>query len=141
MNERLLTYREIGLEFGLSPQAARKRVQRLRLRKVPGNDGKVRVVIPDGMVFTPARTHKNGWDNVRRDGLVDELRQQIKRLQADMAAERTSRIAAEVRAATAEGEALGLRNALKVGEAGRRDAEARAEMAREVRRILESEAD
>lgn len=43
MAEEWLTYNELGERLGVSSEAARQKAMRLRLRKQPGNDGKVRV--------------------------------------------------------------------------------------------------
>lgn len=134
MPDRWMTYAEAGAEFGLSPEAVRKRVRRLHLATQLNNeDGRVRFLLPDGMTMYPAERPEDDSPDDRQDGRVDELRRQINGLEADLKEERASRIAAEVRAAVAEG-ALG-----RETEARQR-VETALEAERESRRALEAQA-
>ena len=40
-----MTYAELGERIGVSPEAARQRAMRLKLRRQIGNDGKARVAV------------------------------------------------------------------------------------------------
>lgn len=131
VSERWMTYREAGEAFGLSPEAVRKRARRLGLRMALHNDGKVRVLFPEGVVLHPAAGPGDDRETEGvtsdPDGRVDELRRQISGLEADMKREREARTAAEVRAGVAE--------AMTAREVeARKDAEARAEREAEGRR-------
>lgn len=46
MDEEHLTYRQLAERLGVKPDSARKLAQRRRWRRIPGNDGAVRVVVP-----------------------------------------------------------------------------------------------
>jgi hypothetical protein len=47
-DERWLTYSEAGELLALSPEAVRQRARRQRWRVTKGNDGKARVLVPEG---------------------------------------------------------------------------------------------
>jgi hypothetical protein len=72
-----LTYAEIGARRGVSLRAAVRMVQRQRMRRQPGNDGRVRIWVPRDML-EPARRAAQGPSqalsqrSVRSDGAGDE---------------------------------------------------------------------
>jgi len=112
---RAMTYKEAASEFGLSPEAIRKRARRLRWEIVPWNDGKTRVVVPFGAELRPpARPtgRPTGQPAGDREEVLAEVRRRaevaeagVRRLQGELADQRE-------RAARAEGEAQATRDAL-----------------------------
>ena len=57
MAEQWLTYAELGERIGITPEAARCRASRLRLRRQIGNDGKARVAVDlDEISLNPPKT-------------------------------------------------------------------------------------
>lgn len=85
------TYAELGTAWGVSPEAARKRVEGLRLPRHPGNDGKVRVTIDlDEVSARPpqSKSDKSSIPSGRRaagDRPESEiLRQHVATLQAEV---------------------------------------------------------
>jgi len=57
MAEQWLTYTELGERIGITPEAARCRASRLRLRRQIGNDGKARVAVDlDEISLNPPKT-------------------------------------------------------------------------------------
>lgn len=137
MADRWATYEEAGHQFGLSADAMRKRARRLGWRVQAGNDGKARVLVPEGTNLSPdgrsgrAPSRPDDREDDRADGLLAELRRR-----AEVAESRVEAMTAEVaqqreRAARAEGELSGLQAALQqaLERAQRTDAEATAERA------------
>lgn len=97
------TYAELGAVWGVSPEAARKRVEGLRLPRHPGNDGKVRVTIDLNEVTArppQSKSDKNSNPSARRPAgdrpEADVLRQHVTTLQAEV--ERLATLAATNRA-------------------------------------------
>src|ERR1044072_6425201 len=68
-----MTYAELGLHRGISARAAVRMTQRQRLRRQPGNDGKVRIWVPRDML-EPARRASQPASHrpVRNDSAGDE---------------------------------------------------------------------
>ena len=64
-----MTYAELGQHRGISARAAVRMTQRQRLRRQPGNDGKVRIWVPRDML-EPAR--RASQRPVRNDSAGDE---------------------------------------------------------------------
>jgi hypothetical protein len=63
-----LTYQQIAESRGISKRAAMRMVQRQALRRQPGNDGKVRILVPGDMLQSAHRaSHAHG----QRDGARD----------------------------------------------------------------------
>jgi hypothetical protein len=143
MADQWLTYEEAGALFGLSAEAMRKRARRLGWRIQTGNDNqtRTRILVPEGAEIRPAG-HPPGWPaGDRRDDrpairaedpqalslLSDALRQERERREA--AEEAKTR--AEEAAARAQGEAAGLKEAVRLAEDSARRADAAAAEARQ----------
>src|SRR4051812_46603286 len=77
MADRWATYEEAGEAFGLSADAMRKRARRLGWRVTAGNDGKARVLIPDGAGLSP--DGRSGRPAGRPDGRADDLPAELRR--------------------------------------------------------------
>jgi hypothetical protein len=140
--DQWLTYEEAGAALGISAEAARRHAVRHRWPRHRRNDGRALIKLPEpeaGPVRTrapaqpqpspPERTPERpaGQDGPGLAALSDALRQAQDAARAAAAEAEAQR----ERAARAEGEALGLREAVRVAEDGRREAEARAERADE----------
>lgn len=113
--DRALTYKELAQEFGLSPEAARKRVHRLRWRIMPWNDGKARVLVPVGAKLRPA-AHPPARPAGQPAGDREEVLAEVRR-RAETAEARVRQLEEELsgqreRAAQAEGDAKATREAL-----------------------------
>jgi len=112
---RAMTYKEAASEFGLSPEAIRKRARRLRWEIVPWNDGKTRVVVPFGAELHPPPVRPArpaGQPAGDREEVLAEVRRRaeaaegrIRQLEGELADQRE-------RAARAEGEMQATRDAL-----------------------------
>ncbi len=129
--DRVVTVAEASRILGKSPDAVRGLIRRGTLTATRGNDGRPRVLLPQGLA-TVATVAGDGRETVATanptsrdglDGLVSELRDRLAQAEAK-AAERIADLeavadqrAAELlamaaRAAGAEGEARALRDAL-----------------------------
>jgi chromosome segregation protein len=115
MTDRWLTYEEAGQLFGLSAEAIRKRARRLGWRIQIGNDNqtKTRILVPDGAELRPAGPPPGDRVKDRPDGRADDP-QALGALADALRQEREARQAAEAAAARAEGEAAGLREAVRL---------------------------
>jgi hypothetical protein len=126
-----MTYQEAGTLFGMSGDAARKRAHRLGWRVQAGNDGKARLLVPEGADLRP--DGRAGRPAGHPDGRADDLPAELRR-RAEGAEARAEALAGELvqqreRAARAEGEAMTLRHGLEnaLGRAERAEARADAE--------------
>ncbi len=54
-----MTVAELARERGISAQSAARLVRRKRWRRIPGNDGDIRVLVPDGGSDKSIRPRKN----------------------------------------------------------------------------------
>src|SRR3954464_14200623 len=99
---RWMTYRELADFLGVEEESGRRRAQRARWPRRPGNDGKTRVGVPGDV--TPDDTRKPARDNVGDDtgDVTPALVALTERQAAELARQRE-------RAARAEGELAGLR--------------------------------
>jgi chromosome segregation ATPase len=139
MADRWATYEEAGEAFGLSAEAMRKRARRLGWRVMPGNDGKARVLVPDGAGLGP--DGRGGRPAGRPDGRADDP-QALGALADALRQEREGRQTAEAAAARAEGEAAGLREAVRLAPTAVQLEQALGRAEREATRaaVLEAEA-
>jgi hypothetical protein len=84
MPTKQLTYAELADVWGVSPEAARKKVEGLRLPRQPGNDGKVRVLIDlDDVQHRPQKpksTRRPPGDHPE----IEPLRQHVATLKAEV---------------------------------------------------------
>lgn len=53
MADEVLTYVELAERLGVKPDSARKLVRRRRWKRIQGNDGIVRTVVPEGYLSGP----------------------------------------------------------------------------------------
>lgn len=94
MDTESLTYRELAARLGVKPESARKTAQRKRWKRVTGNDGLARVIVP---VEALARS-QGGPEDIPADVAADSdaaLEGQIELLKELVAAERRRADAAE----------------------------------------------
>jgi DNA repair exonuclease SbcCD ATPase subunit len=114
---RWMTYRELADFLGVEEESGRRRSQRARWPRRPGNDGKTRVGVPGDV--TPDDTRKAARDDAGDDAgdVTPTLIALTERQAAELAKQRE-------RAARAEGEAAALRDALarEVARADQTDA-------------------
>jgi DNA repair exonuclease SbcCD ATPase subunit len=105
-----MTYRELADFLGVEEESARRRAQRARWPRRPGNDGKARVGVPGDVA--PDETRKVTRDDQGDDGgdITPALAALMERQAAELAKlhERVGR---------AEGEAKALQEALQAAEA------------------------
>lgn len=87
MPTQLLTYDELAAAWGVSREAARKKVEALHLPRQTGNDGKARIKIDLAEVehrpMPPRRDQRPGGDRAETDALqehVKTLRAELERL-------------------------------------------------------------
>lgn len=93
MDGKWMTYSEAAVRLGVSTEAARRRAIRGNWARMPGNDGRTRVQVPDEL--HPPRT-----PDVRTTELelvsalkshIDTLKADIERLTAELVGERAAR--------------------------------------------------
>jgi len=89
MDGEWLTYQEAAVRLGVTPEAARRRAIRGKWARMPGNDGRTRVRVPDDW-----RPH--GAPSVRPD--IQRDAQLIKALEAHVETLKEQLAAAETRA-------------------------------------------
>ena len=114
-----MTYADAGTRLGINAEAVRRRADRGKWARMPGNDGRTRVQVPDGARATQAPP-------VRADtgALVIALEAHITTLKTELTCERAARHAARAAAdkATAELTALAQRFAALAEHIARADA-------------------
>lgn len=94
MDSESLTYRELAARLGVKTESARKTVQRKGWRRVTGNDGVVRVIVPAEALERP----EDVPGDVQSDGTAELIRQlevRVEDLKNLAAAERRRADAAE----------------------------------------------
>lgn len=94
MDTESLTYRELAARLGVKPESARKMAQRKGWKRVPGNDGQARVIVP---VETLERSQDSLGDHAGEHPpvYVRELEGRIEVLKELVSAERRRADAAE----------------------------------------------
>jgi len=92
MDTESLTYRELAARLGVKPESARKTAQRKRWKRIAGNDGMARVLVP---VEALARPQDAPEDIPTDSHPTQELEGQIQILKELVAAERRRADAAE----------------------------------------------
>lgn len=129
-----LTYVQLSERVGMTPEGARMLARRRHWQIVKGNDGKAVVVVDDAeLVVRPAGRSggrpdgRSGGQPTDTTGLERVLRGRIAELEATADQRAAELLAAAVRAAKAEGEAIALRDALAdlAGRLDRAEAELR----------------
>jgi hypothetical protein len=93
MDGKWVTYSEAAVRLGVSAEAARRRAIRGNWARMPGNDGRTRVQVPDEL--HPLRTPDvRGTELELVSALkshIDTLKADIERVTAELAGERTAR--------------------------------------------------
>ncbi|HEY8613005.1 MAG TPA: hypothetical protein VIL69_17175 [Roseomonas sp.] len=144
----MLTYQELAERLGIDVQSARRRAQRSGWRRIPGNDGKARVVVPGHVLATdstaaapktPSSATSAPPDPMTLE-MMSHLLSQLEETRT-LAAQRGIELARErERLARVEGERDGLRDGFRLLEARAEEAEERArtaeEKAAEVRAVM-----
>jgi hypothetical protein len=105
MDGKWMTYGEAAVRLGVSPEAARRRAIRGKWARMPGNDGRTRVQVPDEL-HPPRTPDARGTELELVSALrshIDTLKSDIERLTAELAGERTT-LAAERAARQADQE-------------------------------------
>lgn len=92
MDTESLTYRELAERLGVKPESARKTAQRKRWKRVTGNDGLARVLVP---IEALARPQDVPEDIPADSHPLQELEGRIEILKELVAAERRRADAAE----------------------------------------------
>lgn len=96
MDTESLTYRELAARLGVKPESARKTAQRKRWKRVTGNDGLARVLVPMEALARPQDAPGDIPSDVAPDSHpLRELEGQIEILKELVAAERRRADAAE----------------------------------------------
>lgn len=116
-DSRWMTYAELAMARGIKEPAAVRLVQRRGWERQPGNDGAVRVAVPvpelrPSRAVAPAVTLVGGDSLERETRRADQAEAALRELRAIAEQRATDLTAALVRAASAEGEARALREAL-----------------------------
>jgi hypothetical protein len=109
MTDRQMTYDELAIALGKTPDAARQLVKRKRWKRTIGNDGKARITVPDDELEPDTSPPRIPND---RPDAVTILTSHIERLEAELTTVRAERDLLRERAdagvvATAQVEALG----------------------------------
>jgi hypothetical protein len=84
MPTQMLTYDELATTWGVSREAARKKVEGLRLSKQSGNDGKVRVLIDLGEVEHHPLKRRPERKPTGDHAEAEALRQHVETLRAEV---------------------------------------------------------
>jgi hypothetical protein len=74
-----LSYADAAVRLGVSPEAARRRAMRGKWSRMPGNDGRTRVLVPDE-VRPPRAGDGRGTEQAREQSSVDALKSHIETL-------------------------------------------------------------
>jgi hypothetical protein len=137
MATQMMTYDELASFWGVSREAARKKVEYIRLPRQKGNDGKARVLIDvEEISHTPLRARKEtarkpDGDQAEKEALkahVQSLMTEVERLTALAATNRADFERERSHAETIHAELVGLID--KLAEAEKWRAEKDAELAR-----------
>jgi single-stranded DNA-binding protein len=92
MDGKWMTYGEAAVRLGVSPEAARRRAIRGNWARMPGNDGRTRVQVPDEL-HPPRTPDVRGTELELVSALkshIDTLKADIERLTAELAGERSA---------------------------------------------------
>jgi uncharacterized small protein (DUF1192 family) len=87
------TYNEAAARLGVTPEAVRRRAIRNNWARMPGNDGKTRVMVPNE-VHSPSTPHVTPDTSALVSSLeahIATLKTEIERLTAELAGERVGR--------------------------------------------------
>jgi hypothetical protein len=92
MDGKWMTYGEAAVRLGVSPEAARRRAIRGKWARMPGNDGRTRVQVPDEL-HPPRTPDVRGTELELVSALkshIDTSKADIERLTAELAGERAA---------------------------------------------------
>src|SRR5271165_6016099 len=84
---RSLTYAELAKVLKIKPESATRLAIRKRWPRTKGNDGKVRVTVPEDALLRPD-SHPDSHPDGRPDNPVHALQAQIARLEGELAGAR-----------------------------------------------------
>ena len=94
MDGSWLTYQDLGVRLGVTPEAAKRRAIRAKWARMPGNDGRARVRVPDELRASSTLDVRSA-----KAALQHALESHVETLRADIAALKAQPAAAEARAA------------------------------------------
>ena len=94
MDGSWLTYQDLGVRLGVTPEAAKRRAIRAKWARMPGNDGRARVRVPDEL-----RASSTLDVRPAKVALQYALESHVETLRADIVALKAQLAAAEARAA------------------------------------------
>jgi hypothetical protein len=89
-----LTYQDLGVRLGVTPEAAKRRAIQAKWARMPGNDGRARVRVPDEL-----RASSTLDVRPAKVALQHALESHVETLRADVVALKAQLAAAEARAA------------------------------------------
>lgn len=96
MDTESLTYRELAKRLNVKPESARKTAQRKGWKRVPGNDGQARVLVPvESLTRPPDSPSDSLGDGPMDSAAIGELEIRIEMLKELVTAERRRADAAE----------------------------------------------
>ena len=81
-----MTYADAGTRLGINAEAVRRRADRGKWARIPGNDGRTRVQVPDDVRAPPAPPMRE-----HTAALVIALEAHITTLKTELTCERTAR--------------------------------------------------
>ena len=94
MDGSWLTYQDLGVRLGVTPEAAKRRATRAKWARMPGNDGRARVRVPDEL-----RASSTLDVRPTKAALQHALESHVETLRADIVALKAQLAATEARAA------------------------------------------
>jgi hypothetical protein len=94
MDGSWLTYQDLGVRLGVTPEAAKRRAIRAKWARMPGNDGRARVRVHDEL-----RASSTLDVRPAKAALQHALESHVETLRADIVALKAQLAAAEARAA------------------------------------------
>ena len=102
MSMRSMTYAELGEALKIAPASANRLARRRRWARVPGNDGKVRVAVPEEALVPPARPPDSPPDSPSDSPPVSPPDKLVNALEAHLATVSEQLAVAEARLAAAD---------------------------------------
>ena len=94
MDGSWLTYQDLGVRLGVTPEAAKRRAIQAKRARMPGNDGRARVRVPDELRASSTLDVRSA-----KAALQHALESHVETLRADVVALKAQLAAAEARAA------------------------------------------
>jgi hypothetical protein len=112
MGEEWLSYAQLAERLGCTAAAARRRAQRMRWPRTKGNDGRARVLVPEGELPQP-REDRTGAAQPDQSAAVARLEGELAGLREALAEARARADGESARAAGAESRASELAKAVE----------------------------